>query len=263
MRRLVHGELLKLVTIRLTYGLLATAAVLTVLFATLESSRAGGAGTGVAPISTASGLATVTTVTGFAMLFAAVLGAIVASGEFRHASATLTYQATPRRGRVLVAKVIVSAAAGALFGLVAGAIATGVGLAFASSDSAHIALGAATLLGHVGGAICGAAALAALGAALGSLVRSQLATVIGIFVWGIVIESVIGGLFTSVRPYLPYTAATTLAGVKLGNAAFGPAHGEAGAAGSLPFIAALALLAGLALAVSVLAARTTVERDIA
>src|ERR1700744_3465002 len=99
MIRLLKGEVLKLSTIRLTYGLLAIAAALTALFAALEASRAGGAGTGVSPVSTASGLATVSTVTGFAMLFAAVLGAIVTSGEFRHASATLTYQTTPRRDR--------------------------------------------------------------------------------------------------------------------------------------------------------------------
>jgi ABC-2 type transport system permease protein len=263
MIRLTRTELLKLRTIRMTYGLLTTAAVLTGLFAALEASRAGNAGTGVAPISSASGLSTVTTVTGFAMLFAAVLGAIVASGEFRHASATLTYQATPHRGRVLVAKVVFSALTGGFFGLVGGVIATAVGLAFASAERGHIALGTATLLGHIAGAVCGAAALGALGAGLGSLVRSQLAVVIGIFVWAIVIESLVGGLFTSIRPFLPYTAATTLAGAKLGNAAFGPAHGQAGTAGPLPFFAAAALLAALAAAVSVLAARTTVEADIA
>jgi ABC-type transport system involved in multi-copper enzyme maturation permease subunit len=263
MTRLVRTELLKLCTARLTYGLLAVACALTVLFATLEASRAGTAGTGVPPISTASGLSTVTTVTGFAMLFAAVLGAIVSSGEFRHGSITLTYQATPRRERVLIAKIIVSIGAGAIFGLVAAVIATGVGLAFAAGEHAHVALSTPTMLRHIGGAICGAALLAALGVALGSLVRSQLATVIGIFVWGIVIESLIGGLFTQVRPYLPYTAATTLAGAKLGNAAFGPAHGENTTAGPLPFIAGIALLAAIATALSVLAARTTLERDIA
>jgi ABC-type transport system involved in multi-copper enzyme maturation permease subunit len=263
MIRLIRAELLKLLTIRLTYGLLAVAAAITALFATLEASRAGSPNTGVAPLSTASGLSTATTVTGFAMLFAAVLGAIVTSGEFRHASATLTYLATPRRDRVLLAKVIVSAAAGVVSGLVAGVIATGVGLIFLAGDHTHVPLSTGTLLSHVGGAVCGAAALAALGAGLGSLVRSQLATVIGIFVWGIVIESIIGGLFTSIRPYLPYTAATTLAGVKLGNAAFGPAHGESGIAGPLPFIAALVLLVAVAVVISILAAQTTVQHDIA
>lgn len=263
MMRLIRSELLKLRTTRLTFGLLAIAAGLTVLFATLEASRAGSPDTGVGAISTASGLSTVTTVTGFAMLCAGVLGAIVTSGEFRHATATLTYQATPCREQVLIAKLIVSSAGGAVFGLVAGAIATAVGLAFAAGDHAHVALSTAVLVRHVAGAVCGAALLAALGAALGALVRSQLATVIGIFVWGIVIESILGGLFTSIRPYLPYTAATTLAGVRLGNAAFGPAHGESGVAGPLPFLAAIAVLAAVAIAVSLLAARTTLERDIA
>ena len=107
----------------------------------------------------------------------------------------------------------------------------------------------------------GAALLAALGVAVGSLVRSQLATVIGIFVWAIIIESVIGGLYTSVRPYLPYTAATTLAGAKLGGAAFGPAHGLNGG-GPLPFAAAAALIAVIATATALIASRTTLRRDI-
>ena len=102
--RLVRAELLKLRTARVNYGLLVTSAVLTVLFATLEAARAGNGPSGVAPISTAPGLTTVTTVTGFSMLLAAVLGVIVASGEFRHDTATLTYLGTPHRARVLVAK---------------------------------------------------------------------------------------------------------------------------------------------------------------
>jgi ABC-2 type transport system permease protein len=263
MSRLLRAELTKLLTVRLTYGLLAVALGLTTLFATLEGSRAGSSGSGVAAITTASGLQAVTTVTGFAMLVAAALGAIVAAGEFRQATAALTYQATPNRGRVLAAKAIVAIVAGAVFGLLAGTLACGIGLAFAAGKSAPLALGATTMLRHVAGAMCGAAALAALGVGLGTLVRSQLAAVIGIFVWAIVIESVLGGLFTSLRPYLPYTAATTLAGVKLGGAAFGPARSESGVAGPLPFPAALVLLAAIALLVSLLAVGTTLRRDVA
>jgi ABC-2 type transport system permease protein len=261
--RLVRAELRKLLTVRLTAALLAAALGLTALFATLEGSRAGSPGGGVAAIGTAAGLRTVTTVTGFAMLVAAALGAIVAAGEFRQGTASLTYMATPARGRVLLAKALVAIGAGAVFGLLAGGLALGIGLAFAAAKGAPVALSAATLARHLAGAICGAAALAALGVGLGTLVRSQLAAVIGIFVSAIVIESVLGGLFTSLRPFLPYTAATTLAGVRLGGAAFGPAHGESGVAGPLPFVVALALLAAAAALVSLLAARTTLRRDVA
>ncbi|HEX4306122.1 MAG TPA: hypothetical protein VHZ54_08810 [Solirubrobacterales bacterium] len=262
MIRLVDAELRKLLTVRLTYGMVALALGLTALFATLEGSRAGSAGSGVAPLDTAAGLRAATTVTGFAMLVAAALGAIVAAGEFRQATAWLTYSTTPGRARVLVAKTIVAVLAGAVIGLLAGALATGVGITFAASEG-PLALGAGTTIRDIGGAICGAAALAALGLGIGTLVRSQFAAVIGIFVWAIVIESALGGFFTSLRPFLPYTAATTLAGVRLGGAAFGPAHGESGAAGPLPFLGALALLFALATAVSLIASRTTLRRDIA
>jgi hypothetical protein len=104
--------------------------------------------------------------------------------------------------------------------------------------------------------------MAAIGAALGSLIRSQLAAVIGVFAWTIVIESLLGALFDSVQPYLPYTAATTLAGSQLGGAAFGPAHGAASTATALPFAGAAALLAGLAVVLVLVAARTTVPRDV-
>ncbi|MGH9171177.1 MAG: hypothetical protein ACRD0Z_09950 [Acidimicrobiales bacterium] len=261
MTRLVRTELLKLRTMRLTYGLLVVAAVLSALFSLLETDQAGASGTGVAPISTAEGLRTVTTVTGFAMLFAAVLGAIVASGEFRHSTAPFTDLATPRRPRVLAAKAIAAAGVGSLFGLVAGIIATSVGLGFVAAHGDHVALSTGTLVGHVAGAIVGAALFAALGVSIGSLVRSQLAAVIGIFVWAIIIESVIGGLYTQIRPYLPYTAATTLAGAKLGGAAFGPAHGLKGSE-PLPFVVAVALVAALAVALCLIASRSTVLRDI-
>jgi ABC-2 type transport system permease protein len=246
---------------RLTYGLAGMVVALTTLFALLENGQAGSAGSGVPPITTAEGLRTVTTVTGFAMLMSAVLGAIVANGEFRHATATLTYLQTPQRSHVLGAKTIAAAAVGLVFGLVAGVLSTGIGLIFVAVHGDHLALTSSTLIGHVGGAMVGSGLLAALGVAIGSLVRPQLATIIGIFAWAIIIESTIGGLYRSVRPYLPYTAATSLAGTQLGSAAFGPAHGLKGG-GPLPFAAAAALIAAIAVTVSLLASRTTLQHDI-
>jgi ABC-2 type transport system permease protein len=261
MRRIIRAELLKLRTARVSYGLLVTSVMLTAIFATLEAARAGNAGSGVAPVSTASGLAMVTTVTGFSMLMAAVLGVIVAGGEFRHNTATSTYLATPDRGRVLTAKAVVAAVGGAVFGLVSSIIAAAVGLGFVAGGGGHVALSTGTLIGHTAGAVLAAALLGSVGVGVGSLVRSQLAGVMGIFVWGVVVESVIGGLFTSVRPYLPYTAATTLAGAQLGGAAFGPAHDLSGG-GPLPFVGAALLVAGVSVSVALVAARTTVRRDI-
>ena len=98
----------------------------------LEASRAGNGNSGVPPITTATGLLTVTTVTGFGMLLAAVLGVISATGEFRHGSATLTYLATPSRVRVLWAKAAAVACFGAGFGLVAALVSAGIGVGVAA-----------------------------------------------------------------------------------------------------------------------------------
>jgi energy-coupling factor transporter ATP-binding protein EcfA2 len=129
-------------------------------------------------------------------------------------------------------------------------------------DEVRVALGVGTLVGHGAGLVVACALVAAIGAALGSLIRSQLAVVIGVFVWPLLIESLLGGLFDTIQPYLPYTAATTLAGIQLGVAAFGPAHNAATTASPLPFAAATALLAVLAAVVAAVAARTTVARDV-
>lgn len=258
MGRLIRVELLKLRTARVSFGLLVTSSTLTALFTSLEASRAGKAAGAVAPLNTATGLSTITTTTGWSMMFAAVLGVIVANGEFRHGTATLTYLAEPNRSRVLAAKVAASALFGSLFGLASAVIATGVGLVFVRAHGYPVTLSTHVMIGHAAGAMLGAALLGAMGVGLGSLIRSQLAGVIGVFVWGLVVESVIGGLFTSVRPYLPYTAATTLAGIKLGRAAFGDASGGS----ALPFVAAAALIASLVVVLSAVANYGTVRRDI-
>ncbi len=261
MTRLIRVELLKIRTTRLSYGLLATGAGLTALFSVLEASRAGTGGD-VQPLNTVAGFSAMVTGGVWTLLLATVLGVTVSSGEFRHATATLTYLATPRRDRVLAAKAAAAALTGAVFGLAGYVISVGVALSFVAARGYQVPAGGATLARYGAGYLVAAALLAAVGVALGSLIRSQLAGVIGVFVWAIVVESLVGALFNPVQPYLPYTAATTLAGSQLGGAAFGPAHGAASTAVALPFAAAAALIAGLAVLLSVAAARTTVARDV-
>jgi ABC-2 type transport system permease protein len=261
MIRQIRVELLKLITVRFSYGLLAFAAALTGIFTAIEASQAG-TSNGVAPLNTYAGLSAIVTGGVWGLMFAAVLGVTISSGEFRHQTATLTYLAAPDRTRVLAAKAVVAAAGGAVFGLVVDVVATGVGLGFVAGHHYPVSIGVVTFVRFALGHLAGGALMGSLGAVVGSLVRSQLAAVIGVFVWSIILESLIGGLFTSIRPYLPYTAATSLAGTALGAAGFGPSRGVSGGA-PLPFAATTALLAGLTVLLAVVAARTTVRRDIA
>jgi ABC-type transport system involved in multi-copper enzyme maturation permease subunit len=261
MIRLFRVEMLKIRTSRASFGILLTSASLTILFAVLSATRVGEAGSGVGPLNTTSGLLRVTTLTGWSMMFAGAFGVMVANGEFRHGTATLTYLAEPNRTRVLTAKAMAAFCSGSLFGLASAVISTGVGLAFVASKGYPVTLTTTAMIGHGIGAMLGASLFAVIGVGLGSLIRSQLAGVIGIFVWGLIVESTIGGLFTSVRPFLPYTAATTLAGIKLGAAAVGPANGSTSGA-PLAFVASASLVAFAALVLAAIANQTTVRRDV-
>jgi ABC-2 type transport system permease protein len=258
--RLVRIEILKLTSIRMTYGLLAASLALTALWTTLEASRAGKLN-GPAMLNTYSGLQSIVTGGVWGLILAGVLGAIISSGEFRHHTATSTYLAAPHRGRVLGAKVVAGAVGGAIFGLGVYAVSCAVGLSFTAAHGYPVTIGGGTFFDWAAGHAAGGALLAAIGVVVGALVRSQLAAIIGLFVWMLIIESLIGGLFKSVRPYLPYTAATTLAGTPLGSASFGPGRGVTAGA-PLPFAAATALLAAIVLVGALIAAATTVRRDI-
>jgi ABC-2 type transport system permease protein len=255
---LVRLELLKLRTVRSSYGLLGLAAALTALDAVLRASRAGNGR--IAPLDTAAGLRTVCTLTGFAMLMAMVLGATTASGEFRHGTATLTYLESPNRARVLIAKALCAALCGLALGAIGAAVATGIGLAFVAGRGYDVALAGGTIARYGIGAGLAAALLAAVGVGVGSLVRAQIAAVVGVLIWAIFVESIVGGLFNSIGPYLPFTAATTLAGASLGGGGFGFAGTSTATA--LPFAAAAALIAAVTLVIAFAAARTTVTADI-
>jgi ABC-type transport system involved in multi-copper enzyme maturation permease subunit len=258
--RLVRIELLKLSSTRLLYGLLATSVGLTLLWTTLEASRAGKPN-GPAALTSYAGQTSIITGGAWGLILAAVLGVTISSGEFRYRTATLTYLATPSRGRVLAAKAGAGGIAAAAFGLAGYVITLAVGLSFTSAHGDRLVIGAGTLTDWGLGHVAGAALLGMIGVVLGSLVRSQFAAVIGVFVWTIIIESLVGGLFNSIRPYLPYTVAAALAGTPLGTASFGPGRGSTGI-GPLPFAAGAALLAAIAIAGALTAARTTVRRDI-
>jgi ABC-2 type transport system permease protein len=252
MTRALRAELLKLLTARLPWGLLAVALALATVHTVLFDSNAGGTGhTSIDSLATHSGQSQAVTIPVEVLLFATVLGVIVASGEFRHGTATTTYLAIPDRVQVLGAKTIAAGTVGALFGLIGSALTTAIGVSFTIAGGHDILLSATTISRYAAGATIAAAVLAAAGVGLGSLVRSQVAATIAVFVWGLVIEQTIGGLYDAVQRYLPYTAAASLAGARL----------EAGTT-ALPFAAAMLLVAAIAAPISLIAARTTVNADV-
>jgi ABC-2 type transport system permease protein len=252
----VKTELLKIRTSRLALGLLAGAAAWTAMVAIIESSRSGAGGI-VPSLATEAGLRAVLASTGFAAILGAVFGVTVSSGEFRHRTATDTYLDEPDRRRVLAAKVVTAALTGLLFGVVGSAITTGVGLFFTAAKGYSLALSTGTIVRYALGAVIGAGVLAAAGAALGSLIRSQLAAIVAVFAWAFGIEQIIGGVSKTLAAYLPFAAAGTMSG---GTSKSMPPL--APGLNPLPFGAAAALIVAVTLVLAALAARSSVRRDI-
>jgi ABC-2 type transport system permease protein len=255
----LHAEFLKLRTTRLVAGMTGLAVALTALIAVLEAVTAGtGNGMAIPSLATAGGLRDNLASTGFALLIAALLGVVSASGEFRLKTATGTYLDQPDRGRVLAAKALAAAAAGAVLGIAAAAAATGIALGFAASRGYPLALPGSAIARYAGGAVIGSALLAAAGVGAGSLIRHQTGAIIAVIAWGLVIELVVGATVTAVGRFLPYTAAAMMAGDTNGGGMPQIPRGVT----ALPYPAAIAVLAGIAVAVAGAAALTTVRHDI-
>jgi ABC-2 type transport system permease protein len=261
MSRAIRTELLKIRTTRLVLGMLGLTAALNGLVAVVTCTKAGNGGGGftVPPLYTVGGLRMVLTSGGFGLIIAAVFGATVTSGEFRHGTATDTFLDEPSRVRVLIAKAISAALTGLVLGFVGTAVTTGIGLGFVATKTYSVALPASTIIRISAGVIIGSGLLAAIGAAVGALIRSQIGSIIAVFIWGFGIEQVLGGISRALAAYLPYTAATTLAGARSGE---GMPQLPVGLS-ALPFIAVVALLAGTAVLMAAVSAATTVQADVA
>jgi ABC-2 type transport system permease protein len=255
----LRAEFLKLRTTRLVAGMTGLAAVLTTLIGVLEAISAGtGKGMAIPSLATAGGLRDDLASTGFALLVAALLGVAVASGEFRLKTATDTYLDQPYRGRVLAAKAVAAAGAGAVLGIAAAVASTGITLGFAASRGYPLALPDPAIARYAGGTVIGSALLAAAGVGVGSLIRHQVSAVIAVVAWGFVVELVAGATVTEAGGFLPYTAAAMLAGDANGGGMPQIPRGVA----ALPYPAAIGVLAAIAAAIAAIAALTAVRRDV-
>ena len=128
-----------------------------------------------------------------AALFAALLGAMSITAEIRHGTIRATFLITPRRGRVVAAKVLVSSLVGTGFGLVAGAVAVAAGTAALRARGIDLQLDEGDYVLLVVGAAGAAALWAAIGVGVGALARNQVPTLIGICAWLLFVEGLLAG----------------------------------------------------------------------
>lgn len=130
-----------------------------------------------------------------AYLLSAVLGTILGAVDFRHRTATWTFLMVPDRGAVAAAKLLTAALAGLVYGVVGQAASFGLAAGTLSARGVDVHVNA-DLWRALGLGVLAVAAWAVLGAAVGLLVRNQVAAVLGVIGWVFLVDP-IGSLIAS------------------------------------------------------------------
>ena len=208
MSRLVKSELLKQRTTRTSLLLLVwmTGLILLVVLLHVLSLSTG-------HISTSDGqLKVVGWGTSIAALFASLLGAMSITAEIRHGTIRPTFLATPRRGRVITAKLIAGALTGVAIGLLAEGLTAAIEAAGLAARGIHIQLTAGDYLQLFAGGAAAGALFAAIGVGLGAIVRQQVGAIVALCVWLLLIETTLIGNIPSAGNSAPGAAAGAIAG---------------------------------------------------
>ena len=201
MSDVVAAEWLKLRTTRLLYGTVPAAVALSL------AAVAGMVVSSHGPeLETTEGMRRVFSVAGAGAIVLLVVGILISAGEYRHGTAGDTFLTTPRRGRVVTAKLMVAGELGAAVGVVTAAACIAAAVIVYRNESATLSLSAADVWLTIPATAGYTALFAVLGTVLGSLIRNQVAAVAGALAWVAIVEHTLVNLVPSVGRWLPVGA---------------------------------------------------------
>lgn len=213
MRQHVRSELLKLGSTRTMLGL-ATAMVTLVALAVVLH------GSGLPANDLAAGSEQLSFLIGwgamFGALFAGLLGAMSLTSEVTHGTIRPTLLATPQRRRVLAAKAVASALAGAGFGIVATATAGIAGTVALNLRNVDNALDTGDYAQFIVGGAIAAALWGVLGLGIGTIVRAQVPTIVGILAWVLFVEGILIDNVPDIGRLAPSAVGRAISGLQAG-----------------------------------------------
>ena len=148
---------------------------------------------------------------GISSLLAIILGITIVTTEFRHGTITPTLLATPGRERVLAGKAIAGVLIAILFAAMAIIVVLVVASIYTSIDGGQLELADGEVVKRAATNVLGVVLWLLMGLAIGSVVHSQVAALVGTLVWLFLVETLLVGLFSlldidAVQEYLPFHA---------------------------------------------------------
>lgn len=148
---------------------------------------------------------------GISSLLAIILGITIVTTEFRHGTITPTLLATPGRERVLAGKAIAGVLIAILFAALAILVVLVVASIYTSIDGGQLELADGDVVERAGTNVLGVVLWLLMGVAIGSVVHSQVAALVGTLVWLFLVETLLVGLFSlldvdALEEYLPFHA---------------------------------------------------------
>lgn len=251
MTALVRAELLKLRTVKLPLWLLATSLLLVLLGVLATVLTAGMEGVPLSredPELMARSVANASS----GSVIVLILGILVLTQEFRFGTATPSFLVTPKRGRVLVAKLIAIALVGAVFAVVSALLAVAASAVLIPIKDGVVNYDAQVLQVLLG-AILVMVLYGPIGIAVGALVKNQIAAVVGALAFTFIIEQLLIALRPEVGRWTPGGASTAV--LQLGDLA--TSRGDL-----LPVWGGVLVLLAYAAVLSAIAARLTLRRDL-
>jgi ABC-2 type transport system permease protein len=149
-------------------------------------------------------------------LFALLLGTLIVTTEFRHKTVTTSFLVTPRRPRFVGAKLVTAAILGAVLAVVLliGTL-VGGGLTVAAQGGSFSSL-ARQIPAVAPGMILVFALFAILGVGVGSVLTNQVAAIIVVLGWFIILEGILVSLVHGAGRWVPTGAAAAASNLTRG-----------------------------------------------
>jgi hypothetical protein len=208
--RALHAEFRKLFTTKTGSWLTILSLVISVLFTILISLNIDKTDSASDALQTL-----ITTSTSFSYTFAAILGIIGLTGEYRHQTVTPTFLSVPVRSGVVGAKLVCYLIWGALMGVLNLIVTVALGLPLLKHRLiADVSLSADGVHSTMLSAIIITAIFGIIGVGVGALVRNQAAAIVILVLYLFLIENILSAIHAvqKVYTYLPGGLASALTG---------------------------------------------------